>query len=364
MEKFFKAKQKLVFVLGSLKTGGAERNLAKTASYFAQNDYEVHVLLFENIIEFALHPSIQVHCIGLSRYPNKLVKAFRLYAGVFKTVWNLRPQYAIGFARISSQTLALTFYPRIIARFDSYPFDIRWYRTFFALTIFNFFNVKSVVCPSREIKDKIGPYFMDKSKLKTIGNPVDICAASTETDIPELPTLNKYIIVVGRLSERKHVDTVIRAYSNSAIHHRFELVIAGDGPEAYTLREMAATSSVSKKIHFTGHVKHPQKFIQCASLLVLASSKEGFPTVLVEALALGVPVLSSDCRSGPAEIVQQGINGWLYPLTEKNALVKKFEEIAADPHIIAEVAKNARVSVLAFSTEEVMGKWKEIFVTT
>src|SRR5687768_12145412 len=166
------SKQKLLFVLGSLKMGGAERNMAKVASHFAENNHDVHILLFENKIDFEIHSSIQVRVIGLSKTKGRLLKALKLYIGVFKTVWSLRPDFAIGFARISSQTLALTLYPRVIARFDSYPFEIRWYRTFFALTFFNFLNVKHVVSPSIEINEKIRPYFLNKGKLKVVGNPV------------------------------------------------------------------------------------------------------------------------------------------------------------------------------------------------
>src|SRR5689334_5540076 len=123
MQESTSARERIVFVLGSLKVGGAERNLSKTASYLAKT-HEVHIILFENIIQFSIDPSIQVHVVGLSQYKSKLTKLVRLYSFVTATVWRLRPRYAVAFARVSSQLLTLSFFPRVIARFDSYPFDI------------------------------------------------------------------------------------------------------------------------------------------------------------------------------------------------------------------------------------------------
>lgn len=330
--------------------------MAKIVSEYHRQGRKVEILLFENIIDFPIPKEIKIHTINVLSRRTKITKAAALFFGVLVRVWKIRPASVIGFARISSQVAALSLYPRVVARFDSYPFNIRWYRTFFSILFFNFFNVKRVVCPSEEIKERLKPYFINKRKLTVIGNAVDI----TE-EIPE-PTLvlpDKFIVVVGRLSPLKQVDKVIEAFDRTAISALFDLVIVGDGPEYNRLTKMAAGLSSSQKIHFTGFVPHPVAIMAKASLLVLASLKEGFPTVLVEALSAGVPVLSSNCKSGPSEIVQPGINGWLFEPEKAEALQTCFEQIAANPDYLNNVKRNCRSSVWKFRTETIMSKWDE-----
>ena len=103
----------------------------------------------------------------------------------------------------------------------------------------------------------------------------------------ELP--ENFIVVVGRLSRLKQVEKIIEAFDNSAIHKLFHLVIVGDGLELCKLQQKALQSSVGYKMQFTGFVDRPVSIMARASLLVFASVKEGFPTVLVEALTAGVP---------------------------------------------------------------------------
>lgn len=352
--------RKILFILGSLKTGGAERNMAKVASEMADLGYHVEILLFENIIAFPVHSSIKITSINVLSAKNKLFKALKLYKGIFIYVWKFRPSYVIGFARISSQTIALSFYPRIIARFDSYPFDIKWYRTFFAILFFNFYNVKKVICPSLEIKKKLEPYFLNKKKLIVIGNPVDFKEILSENINLVLP--RKFIVVVGRLSKLKQVHLIIDSFAKSKINKLFELVIVGDGAEYENLKNQANQTEMSNKIHFTGHLPDPSTVVSKASLLVLASVKEGFPTVLVEALSVGVPVLSSNCKTGPSEIIKNDINGWLFSLDDKMALVNKFDKIAENPSILDFVKKNSKISVEHFKTENIIALWNSILI--
>jgi len=141
--------------------------------------------------------------------------------------------------------------------------------------------------------------------------------AENISDIPDFP----YIISVGRLNVQKDFKTLIYAY-NYAINKGLDidLVIVGEGEEEARLRELIKNLNLEKRIHLLGYKKNPYPYIRNAKLFVLSSIWEGFGYVLLEAMALGVPVISTDCKSGPAEILTYGEYG-------KLVSVGNFEEL-------------------------------------
>ena len=113
-----------------------------------------------------------------------------------------------------------------------------------------------------------------------------------------------YWLGVGRLIALKGFDLLLEAYAQVAsTDSPPDLVIAGEGPELSALTEQAQRLGIAHRVHFTGFLSNPYPLIKHARLFVLSSREEGLPTVLIEALALGTPVLASDCETGPSELV-------------------------------------------------------------
>jgi len=118
----------------------------------------------------------------------------------------------------------------------------------------------------------------------------------------ELPA--EYWLGVGRLAEQKGFDLLLEAYATAVrTDSPPDLVIAGDGPELTALTAQAQRLGIEGRVHFTGFLSNPYPLIKHARLFVLSSRYEGLPTVLIEALALGTPVLASDCETGPRELL-------------------------------------------------------------
>lgn len=130
----------------------------------------------------------------------------------------------------------------------------------------------------------------------------------------------EYWLGVGRLTEQKGFDLLLDAYAEVVRNDAPpDLVIAGDGPELTALTEQARRLGIERRVHFTGFLSNPYPLIGHARLFVLSSRREGLPTVLIEALALGTPVLASDCETGPRELLD---NSHLVKANDVPALVE------------------------------------------
>ncbi len=135
-------------------------------------------------------------------------------------------------------------------------------------------------------------------------------------DIP-----SEYWISVGRLVDLKGFHILLDAYALALREGNLPyLVIAGDGPRREALIAQAQRLGIERRVHFVGHLSNPYPLIRHARLLILSSLHEGLPTVLIEALALGTPVLSADCPSGPRELLDNGRLGQLVKVDDVPAL--------------------------------------------
>lgn len=128
------------------------------------------------------------------------------------------------------------------------------------------------------------------------------------------------ILAAGKLKPQKDFVTLLHAFQNVRREMDARLVILGDGPELGKLKQLAADLNVQDDVSFEGFVVNPFKFMRNADLFVLSSAFEGLPGVLIQALACGCPVVSTDCPSGPHEILEAGDYGDLVEVGNPDAL--------------------------------------------
>lgn len=128
------------------------------------------------------------------------------------------------------------------------------------------------------------------------------------------------IVAVGRLTAQKDYPTLIQAFAALRAQRDARLVILGEGELRVTLEARIAELGIAEDVALPGFVDNPYAWMRQAALFVLSSAWEGLPTVLVEAMACGTPVISTDCPSGPAEILENGAWGRLVPVADVEAL--------------------------------------------
>jgi len=137
-------------------------------------------------------------------------------------------------------------------------------------------------------------------------------------------------LAVGRLTEQKAFDVLIRAFSYVRKNHPAHLLILGEGEERPALESLIRQLGLEQDVNLMGFVQNPYPYIVHASLFVLPSKWEGLPTVLVEALYLGTPIIATDCPGGSREILKDGQFGRLVPLDEPLILAKAIEETISE----------------------------------
>lgn len=130
------------------------------------------------------------------------------------------------------------------------------------------------------------------------------------------------ILGVGRLAAQKDFPTLITAFEQLRTSVDARLLILGEGPDRQELENRIRTAGLTEHVALPGFVTNPFSFMASSALFALSSVREGLPTVLIEALAAGVPVVATDCESGPREILQGGRLGRLVPVRDPTALAE------------------------------------------
>ena len=173
-------------------------------------------------------------------------------------------------------------------------------------------------------------------RITTIYNPVvtpDLHAKATEQ--PDHPWFRDdgapVILAVGKLERQKDYPTLIRAFARLAAQRPYRLVILGEGSKRKEIEGLVEESGLTDRVSLPGWVENPFAFMAQASLFVLSSRWEGLPTVLVEALACGCPCVSTDCPSGPTEILLNGEIGPLVPVADDAGLAETMERMLDRP---------------------------------
>ena len=199
-----------------------------------------------------------------------------------------------------------------------------------------------------------GESLVGAEKVYIVPNPVSSPGLSSGVEEHEDNT----IVAAGRLVEQKGFDVLLQAVAQCKC--QWSLKIIGDGPLRAQLENQAKQLGIADKVHFVGRVDDPNIIFRDASLFVLSSRYEGFPNVLVEAMACGLPAVSFDCASGPGEIVRQGVDGLLVPPGDASAMANAIDELMLMPERRMSLAKRAPEVVDRFSLDTVMSKWDSL----
>ena len=172
----------------------------------------------------------------------------------------------------------------------------------------------------------------------------------------------QFVLAVGRLkNEVKQFDKLILTYKNSTLYYNnVALIILGRGEDKDCLEKLIYENELQDHVKLLGFKTNPYPYIKASKFLLLSSKTEGFPMVLLESLALETPVVSFDCKSGPSEIVQNGVNGILVKDQDFDELTKAIDKMFLDGTFYKTCKENSEKSVYKYSERQVLKIWEAV----
>lgn len=202
---------------------------------------------------------------------------------------------------------------------------------------------------------------MPAGRVTAIFNPVYrpqiLALADAAAPHPWLQTDSLPVVLgVGKMKPQKDFPTLLKAFALLRQEHPAKLIILGDGAGKEGLEALAETLGIRADVAFPGYVANPYAYFRHASLFVLSSAWEGLPNVLIEAMACGCPVVSTDCPSGPSEILDGGRFGRLVPVGDYEEMAKAIRETLEQTAAPAALAEHA----LRFSFDRVIDRYDRL----
>jgi len=337
-------KQKVALFLPSLRGGGAERVMINLARGFSEQGLKVDLVLAkaEGPYLSQVPPEVRVidlHSDRVLRSLPELVRYMRRerpeailsamnHANVV-TIWSRK------LSRVPCRVVVSV--TNTLSRSIAYDADLRGRLMPNLIGIFYPWADEIVAVSSGVADDLSKTTGLQRERIQVIYNPVvtpDLFEKARESlEHPwfapgELPV----ILSVGRLMKQKDYSTLIRAFALVQREHPARLMILGEGEERPKLEALIRELGLDDNVSLPGFVDNPYAYMARSAVFVLSSAWEGFGNVLVEAMAVGTPVVSTDCPSGPAEILDGGKWGRLVPVGDVEEMATAIIATLNDPY--------------------------------
>jgi glycosyltransferase involved in cell wall biosynthesis len=317
----------------NLAGGGAEKALAKIGSGLVGRGHEVDFIVCEDAGNYAPPPGCGFHALS--------AHVGHGWLGKRRLGWRLQRLLAshphdllVSTLPFADEVAALARAPRHVCRIaNTLSAEIARlpagkarrraarYRTLY--------GARPLVAVSQGVAEDLHSHFgVAAERMRVIGNPFDAAAIRllAAEPCPARPS-EPYILHVGRFAAQKRHDLLLAAYSRSELPQRLVLLTPPDA----RLAALIAQTGLERRVAIADFQANPYPWMAGAELLVLCSDHEGLPNVLIEALACGTRVLSTDCPSGPREILRGELAQWLVPCGDADALATALRAALAAP---------------------------------
>jgi glycosyltransferase involved in cell wall biosynthesis len=172
------------------------------------------------------------------------------------------------------------------------------------------------------------------------------------------------LLGVGRLVPQKDYTVLLRAFSRIRKSRPIRLIVLGEGTERRRLERYAQRLGVRDDVDFPGFVKNPFPFMRRCTVYVLSSRFEGLPGALIQAMACGAPVVSTDCPSGPSEIIDSGSNGFLVPVGDDEKLAASIENLLDNPALRRSFSEAGRKAAAEFEVSPMIRHYEETILSS
>lgn len=357
---------RLALFLPSLRGGGAERMFITLANGFAARGYAVDVVLCRAEGPYLKEVSASVRVIdlcvsGVARALPRLARYLR----------NERPLSLLSGLRhaniVALLARRLAKVPTRIVVSERNTFSAatgsRLHRLMGVLMRVTYPGASEVTAVSQGVADDLSKAVgLPLERIKVLYNPVVTADLLAQAELPlehewVRASDSPIILGAGRLAPQKDFETLLRAFACVRNHRPARLAILGDGPEREQLEHLALQLGCRDDVLLPGFQKNPFSWMRHAGVFVLSSAWEGLPGVLIQAMACGAPVVSTDCPSGPDEILEKGRWGALVPVGDVEAMARKIESV-----LDADTLPDAKRRAMDFEAEVAIDRHLEVLL--
>ncbi|OGZ77535.1 MAG: hypothetical protein A3G45_02135 [Candidatus Staskawiczbacteria bacterium RIFCSPLOWO2_12_FULL_37_15] len=374
--------KKVIFLIPTLSMGGGER-VVSDLSLGLPDSIEKIIVLFKNEVFYPYKGKMISLDMSLSN--GFLFKIYYFLKGFFlfkKIVRKENPDYIITFGFPSDLMGILTSPSKTLVGAHSL-----WSKSHGGIIeksiiklLFN--KSKKVICVSKTVAEDLTSNFgIKKEKIKIIYNPVNVEKIREQADFPIEPEYgeifkNPVIITMGRLSIEKNYESLIKSFKEIKNEIKTaKLVILGAGENKEFLEQLIKELGFEDSVYLLGRQDNPFRFLAKAKVFVLASLREGLPCSILEAMACGIPIISTDCKSGPREILapETDINyqtkdieyaefGILTPIDSLPDSEKKLAEavinVLTDKKLSNNLIEKSKQRAKDFNIKNIIKEWK------
>ncbi len=355
---------KILFVSGNLCDGGAQRVISVVASHLVEKGHDVSILLYSrDEKEYPLNSKVKIVSIAQSFEDYSLTSCFSRIRTIRKYLKRVKPDVAIGFLEggygLYISSIGLNF--KKVASIRNNPervFNAKGLRV-----ILNkmWFNSADAIVVQTKSQFELMPKKMKKTS-EVIPNPI------SDTAITDIKTTHnvecRKIVMAGRLVPQKNYHMVFEAIK--IVREKYsdvKLNIFGKGELETELQNLIDSNGLGDNIKLCGWTQNTLKEYRNHDIYILSSDFEGMPNALMEAMGVGLPCISTDCDTGPSDLIEHKKNGFLIPVGDANALAEyiiKIIEMSKEQRI--ELGNNAHLTMKEkFSSDYISQKWEQLF---
>lgn len=355
-------KKTIALYISSLRKGGAERVIANLADYLYERGYRV-LLVTTHKLEDEYQVSEGICRVisepADSELENGRIRNFLTRFGKLRGIWKeYEPDVILSFIgknNIMALMTSFGFHIPVAVSVRSEP-DREYYSLllkFLAKTLFG--SAAGVVLQTKECLDFFPKNIREKAVI--LKNPV----SSSFFRERYQGEREKTIVTVGRIDENKNHQMLVKAFAGIAEEFpEYKLIIYGDGEKKKELQNLAKVLGLQERILFPGNIDNVADAIYKTRVFVLSSNKEGMPNALIEAMIMGLTVVSTDCPcGGPRELIASGINGLLVPVGDENALQENLQFLLRNLQKADLMGERAMITGEIYFSEKVLSEWEE-----
>ena len=365
--------QKITFLINSLSSGGAEKVLSVLANELIKS-YKVEIVFLEQNEFYKLDERIKK--IYLSNFDGS-ESALKKLLFIALLAYRLKKYIQKNDIKLIQSHIFRANYVNVLAKLFGAKHKVEVvtagrisrYKELGLNGKINLWFIKTlyakadiIISKAQSMQEDMQKLFIFNNQQIIINNPYDINyieqLSLEKVDNFSFHQDRKYLISVGRLIslKRNHelIETLVKLPKN------VEAIFLGDGDQKEYLQDLVKKLDLKSRVHFLGQVKNPYKYIAKSDIFVSCSESEGFPNVLVESMICQTVVVSSDCVSGPREILGDNEYGLLFNVGDKEKLLENIELLLNNTKLKDSYEEKAKKRSYDFSAEKIIAQYKKV----